>query len=381
METMDTRDLFNKLFDRRIENIYPSRQEAIERLSAGTPLRIYFGIDPTGSDVHFGHATAMLFLKKLAELGHKPVLVIGDFTARIGDPTDKKATRAALSKEQVENNMKTYLGQIKKILPLEHCEVRYNSEWLASMNLQDVIGLAGRVTVQQMLVRDMFQRRLKEERPIFIHEFLYPLLQGYDSVALDIDGEVGGNDQTFNMLVGRDLMREMKEKDKLVFSTKLLINSTTGIKMSKTEGEMIALNDSPQEIRRKILDIGDGMIRPMFELCTDVDMKWIEENVSESAIKNDPRKLKEMLSDELVKMYHGLEGVGVSRESIAIGHGEMILVDFILEAGVVHSRSEAKKLIDQKAVMVDDTSVTDWNFVLQSGAKVQVGKGRFFTVG
>lgn len=365
----------------RIENIFPSDKVALERLNSGEKLRIYLGIDPTGTSIHIGHTIPLLFLKQLLEIGHKPVLLIGDFTARIGDPTDKEAARTALTKEQVAENMKTYLQQIGKIIPVKSLEIRYNSEWLENMALKDVIGLASRVTVQQMIAREMFQERLKREKPVFLHEFLYPLMQGYDSVALDIDGEVGGNDQTFNMLVGRDLMQELKGKDKLVFTTRLLVDERTGKKVSKTEGEIIALNDSPQEIRRKALNlsIDDAMIRIIFELCTEKPLDEIDQICQEGKGPEDPQAAREALAAELVRMYHGEGSVSEAHTPISIAGANRTIVEFLVIAGAARSRGEAKGLVEQKAVMVNDEIITDWDYKLPSGARVQVGKGRFYS--
>ena len=195
------------LSSRYIEAVFPSKEKAAKIMGSGKQLVFYLGIDPTGPSIHQGHTIPLLLLKQLAGLGHKVILLIGDFTARIGDPTDKDAARTALSKEEVEQNMKTYVGQAKKILKDVDFEVKYNSKWLDKMSFAEVIKLTSHATVQQMTARDMFQERIKKEKPIFVHEFLYPLMQGYDSVAMEVDGEVGGNDQTFNMLVGRDLQK------------------------------------------------------------------------------------------------------------------------------------------------------------------------------
>ncbi|MBX4211545.1 MAG: tyrosine--tRNA ligase, partial [Candidatus Yanofskybacteria bacterium] len=286
------------VLDRRIENVFPSRDNAVRRLQEET-LEVYLGIDPTSPELHLGHTVPLLFLKNLHELGHKIIILIGDFTARIGDPTGKESARKALSGEEIEANMKTYLKQVHRILPSGSFEVKYNSTWLEPLNFGDLIKLASNVTVQQMIVRDMFQERIKQEKPIYLHEFLYPLAQGYDSVAMKVDGEVGGNDQTFNMLVGRELEKTLLQKEKLVFATKLITNREGGKKMSKSEGEVIALTDEPQEIRRKVLALDDGIIASIFQLCTEKDMDWIREQNS------DPRAFKEALAEELIAMYHG----------------------------------------------------------------------------
>src|SRR3990167_2066107 len=224
-----------EIFGRYAQAVFPSSEKALEVFKSGRRLTFYLGIDPTGPDIHLGHVTNFLVIKKIINLGHKVILLIGDFTARIGDPTGKDTARQPLSKDQVKENMKTYLSQVYKILPKKSLEIKYNSRWLEKMNLEDVINLGSNFTVQQMMARDMFQRRLQEQKPISQNEFVYPLLQGYDSVAMEVDGEIGGNDQTFNMLIGRDLVKKMKNREKFVLATKLLTDNA-GAKMGKTEG-------------------------------------------------------------------------------------------------------------------------------------------------
>lgn len=357
-----------EILDRHTETLYPSRLEVEKRLEEGKKLRIYYGIDPTGPDIHLGHTVQLLFMKKLAGLGHEVILLIGDFTARIGDPTGKDATRKPLTAKDVGSNMKTYLEQVSKILPRGSFRVQYNNSWLSKMTFEDVIKLASRVTVQQMIVRDMFQERIKNEKPISVHEFLYPLMQGYDSVAMKIDGEVGGNDQTFNMLVGRELEKEYLGKDKMVFTTKLLVGSS-GKKMSKSEGEIIALSDNPQEIRRKILMVDDSMIKSLFELCTEKPLDWIEQNKEKS-----PREWKEELADELVRMYHGEKAVGEAHKPRKTSGGLTIISTTVI-AGLAPSNSVAKELVNQGAVEVNGKTVKEWNFGIKKGDIIKVGKG------
>src|SRR3989344_3353064 len=293
-----------ELLERRLENVFPSKEEAVNKLKSGSRLRVYLGIDPTGPNLHLGHTIPILFLKQLLALGHVPVLVIGDFTARIGDPTGKETARKPLTEQEVKDNMKNYLSQVYKILPKGSFEVKYNSSWLSKMSFEDVVKLASHVTVQQMIAREMFQERIKSEKPIGVHEFMYPLMQGYDSVAIKIDGEVGGNDQTFNMLVGRDLEKKLLNKDKLVFASRLLVDAESGRKMSKTEGGLISLSDSAQDIYGKTMKtVPDEMIVTVFELCTEKDWVWIQDKKPD--IKNDPLIFKKELAFELTKMYHG----------------------------------------------------------------------------
>ncbi len=383
-----------KALGRRLEpaGIFPSKDDAVAALRARS-LRVYLGIDPTGPDLHIGHTIPLLFLKQLSLLGHMPVVVIGDFTARIGDPTDKTATRKAQTEEEVKNQMRTYLDQIHTILPKGSYELQYNSTWLSKIMFGDLLNLASYVTVQQMIKRDMFQERIKHEQPIGLHEFLYPLMQGYDSVAMKIDGEVGGNDQTFNMLVGRDLEQKILGKDKLVFATRLLVNSATGNKMSKTEGSLISITDSPADMFGKTMaHIPDEMIQSVFELCTEKDSEWISAHADD--IKKDPYQYKKELGREIVSMYHGEEAAAQAMEAFekVFSQGELpqdmpelsvagqTILDIMAEHNLADSRSEAKRLIEQKAVRVNSVVVTDWGQVVSKGDIIQVGPRKFAKV-
>lgn len=369
---------------RRLENIFPSKEEAAKALGSGKSLHVYVGIDPTSPHLHIGHSVPLLFLKQLAGLGHKPVFLIGDFTALIGDPTDKEAARTALTKKEVEQNMKTYLDQAYRILPKGSFEIKYNSKWLAKMSFQNVIELASHVTVQQMLARDMFQERIKNEKPIYVHEFLYPLMQGYDSVAMEVDGEVGGNDQTFNMLVGRDLIKHFLGKEKLVFATRLLVDPKTGKKMSKTEGGLIALDDSPEDIFQKVWSsIPNTMIKTVFELGTEKDMSWIKQRSEEAEMSGDYKSFNHELAFELVSMYHGEKAAGKARdewrqpEIMKLPEGsEGKILDVLQISGLASSASVGRRLIEENAVSVDGKTIEDVHFKVKKGDILEVGKNR-----
>ncbi|HYU64648.1 MAG TPA: tyrosine--tRNA ligase [Candidatus Paceibacterota bacterium] len=362
------------LLSRYVEKIYPSLEALKETLVSGRKLVFYLGIDPTGPDIHIGHSTNLLWLKKFQELENKVILLIGDFTARVGDP-DKESVRKALSTQEVEQNMKTYLAQAKKILPEKSFEVRYNSQWLAKLTLEEIIKLASHFTVQQMIVRDMFQERLNKEKPIYLHEFFYPLMQGYDSVAMEVDGEIGGDDQTFNMLIGRDLMKDILKKDKFVVTTKLLEDSKTGKKiMNKSEGNVISLNDSPQEIRRKVLSLDDGLVKTVFELCTEKEQDWIDENE-----KGDPRAFKEALAGELVQMYYGQSAVAEAQKPIEVLVVDLPLPQALKVWGIVSTISAGRDLINNGGVQINGES-TDWNYKPKAGDEIKIGKGKFFKV-
>jgi tyrosyl-tRNA synthetase len=381
------------LNSRYIEAVFPSKERVVEILMSGNKLSFYLGIDPTSPSLHLGHSIPLLLLKQLGKLGHKIILLIGDFTAQIGDPTDKEATRKALTANEVKQNMKTYVTQAERILNEVGFEVKYNSKWLAKMNLGDVIELASKVTVQQMIARDMFQERIKNERPIYVHEFLYPLMQGYDSVAMKIDGEVGGNDQTFNMMVGRDLEKALLNKEKLVFTTRLLVDASTGKKISKSEGGMIAVNDSTEDVFGKTMhSILDEMIKTVFELCTEVPQSWIDERDKVRQNGENPKIFKEELAYELVRMYHGEKAAEKAKENFekvfSQGqlpdeiqefkiNGAMTIVNVLQVSGMVVSASEAKRLIDQKAIEVNGKTVSDWGTRVEIGSTIKIGSHRF----
>jgi tyrosyl-tRNA synthetase len=367
-----------RALERRISgggNAFPSLNDAAQRITNESGLLFYFGIDPTGPSVHIGHTIPLLLLADLVRLGHKAILLIGDFTARIGDP-DKAAARTALSEEQVQANMSSYVEQVKRVIPGIEFETRYNSEWLSTLTMEQIMRLTSKATVQQMIARDMFQERLKNERPIYVSEFLYPLLQGYDAVVLRVDGEVGGNDQTFNMLVGRDLERELIGKDKIVLAVRLLVDSATGKKMSKTEGHLIAVDDSPQEIRRKVLALDDSMTQTVFELCTDKPIDWIRERVG------DPRAFKEALAEELIRMYQGEKAVSQAKEKETLELDGLPLDKGLVVTGAASSVTGAHNFIDGGGVELNGGKVEtkNWKQPLKSGDEIKIGKGRFIKV-
>jgi len=274
--------------------------------------------------------------------------------------------------------MATYIQQAHKILPKGSFEVKYNSQWLRDLSFKDIIKLSSYFTVQQIISRDMFQKRLKEDKPIGLHEFLYPLAQGYDSVAMEVDGEVGGNDQTFNMLVGRDLSKTILHKDKIVITTKLLEDPASGKKiMSKSEGRYISLNDEPREVRRKILALEDQMTKVIFELCTEEDQGLIVENYS----KLTPREFKELLADRLIEMYYpGENKVKEAHQPKEINEAELLGADLggaIKIFGFTSSVSAAKNLVIGGAVEVNDEVEKNWKYKPKKGDRIRVGKGKF----
>lgn len=363
----------NELFSRGIQNIYPNKEFLESRIKKGEKLTIYLGIDPTGPTLHLGHAIPIKKLAEFQKLGHKIILLMGDFTAMIGDPSDKNATRKQLTRKEVLYNLKNYKEQASKLISFKGknaAQFKFNSKWLGKMNFEDVLSLASKMTVQQMLERDMFERRNKEGKPIFIHEFMYPLMQGYDSVAMNVDGEIGGNDQTFNMLCGRNLMKTMKNKEKFVITMKLLEDSD-GKKMGKTENNMVALSDLPEEMYGKIMSWTDGLILPGFELCTNVSVDEIE-NIAMQLIKeNNPRGLKMRLATEIVSIYYGNKKALLAQENWentfskkeipedvleVYASSDDLLVNIFLSTKMISSKNDFRRLVGENAITNLDTN-------------------------
>jgi len=388
----------DELLTRGISNIYPSKEFVESKISKGKKLTIYFGIDPTGPSLHVGHAVGLKKLGEFQKAGHKVILMMGDFTAMIGDPSDKTSIRKQLTHKEVLFNLKNYKKQASKLISFtgkNSAQIKFNSKWLSKMNFAEVLSLASKMTTQQMGERDMFKRREKEGKPIYIHEFMYPLMQGYDSVAMDVDGEIGGNDQTFNMLCGRDLMKKIKGKEKFVITMKLL-EDNSGKKMGKTEGNMIALSESAEEMYGKIMSWTDGLIIPGFELCTYVEMFEIENIVKKMAQGVNPKDLKTRLAREIVSIYHGDKKAveaeknwekvfsknEIPKNALEIKvSDDILLVDILLKEKFISSKTDFRRLIDSGAI----TNLSKKEKVVSSDEKVKdgvykIGKKRFIKI-
>jgi len=397
------KNLIKEALERSVDVIYPSRQELERALIAGKKLRIYLGVDPTGPHLHFGHATNFLMLKRFQELGHEIILLIGDFTARIGDPTDKLAPRQPLSEEQIAENFKTFKNQVSKIIKFDgpnKAQVKFNSKWLGKMSFADVIKLSQHVTVQQMSQRDMFQERIKADKPISLNEFLYPLMQGYDSVAMDVDMEIGGTDQTFNMLMGRDLQKIYNNKEKFVITTKLLVNPKTNKKlMNKSEGGMINLDDVPNDIFGKIMAIDDVAMFALAEYSTEMPMEEVEMLKKKvGADKMSPRDAKLKVAFAAVEMLYGKKeaekaeeefvrvisekGIPKQIPSLTLNPKPLTLVELLVKAKLAASKSEARRLVEQGGVKIDNEKQDDPNKVISLKKEIllQVGKRKFLKI-
>jgi len=387
-----------EVLTRGVENIYPNKASLEKVLKSGKKLRLYNGIDPTGPTLHLGHLVQIMKLKQFQDLGHEVIVLIGDFTAQIGDPTDKFAVRKQLTHKQVIENCKWYKDQIGKILDLKKVKFKYNSEWLGKLSFADTIKLSSNFTAQQTLSRGMFKKRIQEGRDLYLHELLYPMMQAYDSVYMDVDLEIGGNDQMFNMLAGRTLMKKMKNKEKFVLTTRLLSDSS-GDKMGKTEGNMVALNEKPNQMFGQIMSWSDSLIVSGLELCTNVSMKEINQIKKDiKTNKLNPRDAKAKLACEIVSIYYGnkkaqesekeFENIFKNKEKpvniptyIAKGDKWQI-IDLLVETKLAPSKSEAKRLIEQGGVKIDNQKIKDWEEKIKIKDKmiIQVGKRKFIEI-
>jgi len=388
------------LINRGVAEIVPE-PELINKLKRSIkdnkPLRIKLGLDPTAPDIHLGHTVVLNKLRQFQDLGHEVHLIIGDFTGRIGDPSGKSETRKQLTEEQVMANAATYQEQIFKVLDKEKTVVYFNSEWLMKLNLVDVLGLAGKYTVARMLERDDFSKRYQEGLPIGIHEFMYPLMQGYDSVVLKADVELGGTDQKFNLLVGRNLQKEYGMEPQIALMMPIL-EGTDGVqKMSKSLGNYIGINEEPYEMFGKTMSITDDLICRYFELVTRVNMqeiKTMQDNMANGSLN--PRDAKIRLAKEIITIYHGSEAARQAEEKfklvfsqgnipddideIIVEENEIWLPRFLHENNMVSSTSDGRRMLEQGAVKVNGVKQVEENLQVEDGQVVQVGKRKFIKI-
>jgi len=373
--------------------------ELLEKLKesflTGKPLRIKAGFDPTAPDLHLGHTVLLNKMRQFQELGHEVIFLIGDFTGMIGDPTGKSETRKALTKEQVLKNAETYKDQVFKILDSKKTIVDFNSRWLEPLTAKDMIFLAAKYTVARMLERDDFAKRYESGKPIGIHEFMYPLLQGYDSVALKADVELGGTDQKFNLLVGRELQREYGQRPQTVITMPLLEGLDGVNKMSKSLGNYVGITEPPQEIFGKLMSISDELMLRYYELLSELsleDFEKLKEDIKTG--KKHPFEAKKELAMEIVKRFYNYDEAKKAREEferVFSRHEipenipeyevkeEKSLVDILFDTSIVASKSEAKRLIQQKAIEINGEKILDINFKVMPGKEctVKVGKRKF----
>lgn len=380
-----------------IINVEELEQKLIKSQTENRPLVVKLGLDPSAPDIHLGHAVVLRKIKQLQDLGHKAVIIIGDFTGMIGDPTGKSKARKQLTKEQVIENAKTYEKQIFKVLDREKTEVRFNSEWLGKLNFRDVIELASKLTVARMLEREDFKNRFNNQISIGIHEFFYPLMQAYDSIELKADIELGGTDQRFNILMGRTMQKEYNQESQIAMFMPILEGIDGKEKMSKSLGNYIGINESAEEIYTKVMQIPDELIIKYFELATDIHPDEIDKIKAMLETNEDnPRDVKMRLAKEIVILYHGDKAASAAEAhfksvfqnneipedipSVDIVKGENI-IDIIIKSKLAPSKSEAKRLMLQGGIKVNGEKVSDFeNTPLKNEDIIQVGKRKFVKV-
>lgn len=386
-----------ELLTRSVAEVLPSKNALKEALHSGRRLRIYIGTDATGTSLHLGHATNYMILEKFRRLGHEVIFLVGDFTARIGDPTDKSDTaRKQLTREHVVQNVQTWIDQVRPVIDVDNAEnpvrVLYNHEWLSALTFEDVVNIASNFTVQQMIERDMFQERMQSGKPLYLHELFYPLMQGYDSVAMEVDIEMCGMDQKFNALAGRTLLKKLKDKEKYVFITTLLEHPVTGEKMmSKSQGTGVFLDFDAEKMYGALMAQADENMQQLFVDCT-----WLAlDDIKQILATQHPRDAKMRLALEITRLFHGDAAARAAQEQfvkviqqkqtpdsvreVRIPQPNISLVELLVTVGLATSKGEARRLITQKAIKVDGAVITEERDITLSsqGVLLQRGPRRF----
>ena len=380
-----------EVLTRGVEQVLPNK-DGLKKLIQSKKIRLYLGVDPTAPKLHLGHTVTLRKLQEFADLGHEAILVIGTGTVLAGDPSLRLKARPLISEKEVKKNIQTWKKQAGKILNFSKVKIKYNGDWLLKLKLKDIIKIASRISAVKLFQREMFQRRIKMGQTVWTHETLYPLLQGYDSVFLNIDLEIGGTDQTFNMLIGRELMEKMKNKEKFVLTCPMILG-IDGRPMSKTSGNCIWIEDSPNQMFGKVMSIPDDLIFDYFKLLTRVPLTEIEK-----IKKTNPREAKVALAQEIVRIYHGEKAAQTAKKefervfkekklpsripAIKIKEERLNILELLVKTKLVSSKSEAKRLILQKGVKIDGKIEENWHGIVQikKGMIVQVGKRKFLKV-
>lgn len=372
--------------------------DLIKKLQKGIPLRIKLGMDPTAPDLHLGHAVVLSKMKQLQDLGHDVIFLIGDFTARIGDPTGKSKTRPPLTEEDIERNTRTYFDQVTKILDPKKLTIVYNSEWLNALNIKDMVKLCAKVTLARLIEREDFAKRMDAQQPISFHELLYPLFQGYDSVALKADIELGGTDQTFNLLMGRYLQEHFNQEPQVIITTPLLEGLDGGPKMSKSLGNAIGLAEPAEQVYGKLMSISDDLMWHYMNVLlykTEQEIAALKKQIAESAIH--PMDVKKRTAHAIVARFWSSKEADAGQAhfealfqkkdyshaiEVALDHKEIWIVDLLKELKAIASSSEAKRLIETKSVHVDDAAITDFKALIKpsTGMIIKVGKHRIYKI-
>lgn len=377
-----------ELLERGVANIIPNKNVLLGKLRAGKKLNIYFGIDPTSTKIHLGHAVPLRKLQKFAQNGHRVTFLIGDFTALIGDTSDKDSERPALTIKEIEENFKTYKKQAEKILDFSKIKIEYNSKWLKKLNFEDILKLTQHFSTGDFIGRELIRKRLSDNKRVGLHELLYPVMQGYDSFMLDTDLQIGGTDQTFNMQAGRTLIKDLKNKESFVLTTPIL-EGTDGRKMSKSWGNTIWLDDNANDMYAKIMAVPDEFLLTYFLLSTNLEISKIKKYEDRLKKKENPINIKKELAFEIVKELHSEKDAQNSQKEFEKTvqkketPQELEIIEyeknFTIFDALEGSNSEKKRLIEQGGVQLNDKKITDPNQKLESGI-LRIGKRRFIKV-
>lgn len=389
----------DEVLSRAVEQILPSKDE-LEKLMQDKKIRLYLGIDPTGKRLHLGHTVALRKLQQFANLGHEAILLIGTGTVLVGDPSQRATGRARITEKEIQENIKTWKEQAGKIIDFSKVQIRQNGDWITKLNIKDVIELGSHIAAVQLFKRDMFEERIKRGDTVLYYETLYPILQGYDSVVMDVDLEIGGTDQTFNMLIGRELQQKINNREKFVLAVPMILG-LNGKTMSKTSRNCVWLDDPYQEMFGKIMSMHDEQIFDYMTLLTDIPISEIQ-SIEKSVQSNEMTIMdaKKRLAWEIVKMYHGEERANKAQKEfesvfqkrraslptnvpvVNVKPGEVDLVMVIVDNGLAKSKGEAKRLIEQKALKANGKVITDPTLEIKTGEEtiLKVGKYRFVKI-
>ena len=383
----------DKVLTKRVEQVLPNKTD-LKRLMQKRKIRVYLGVDPTGRRLHLGHVIPLRKLQEFADLGHEAILVVGTGTVLAGDPSQRDSSRPKILEKETKENIKNWKKQVGNILDFSKVKIKYNGDWLLKLGLKEIINIASNISAARLFQRDMFQKRLEAGNVVWMHEVLYPILQGYDSVFMDVDLEIGGSDQVFNMLVGRELQQKMKKKEKFVLTCPMILG-TDGKTMSKSSGNCIWIDDSPKEKFGKVMSISDKLIIPYLEVLTDLTSEKIKQYKDGLASgKLNPKDVKKELAFEIVKIYNSLVEAKKAQEEFekvfeekklpskiqefAIS-GRINILDLLVKTKLTSSKSEAKRLVVQKGVRINEKIWDDWKTEvdIKKGMVINVGKRKF----
>lgn len=386
-----------EILTQKVEKILPDK-EKLKKLMGKRRIRLYLGVDPTGKKLHLGHTIVFRKLQEFADLGHEALLVVGTGTVLAGDPSQRKEVRPRISAREIKSNIQTWKNQIKKILDFSKVKIKYNGDWLLKLGLKQIINIASNISAVKLFQRDTFQERIKKGGVVWMHETFYPLLQGYDSVAKDVDLEIGGSDQIFNMLIGRELQKKMRNKEKFVLTCPMLFG-IDGRPMSKSSGNCVWIEDSADQMFGKIMSIPDNLIVSYFELLTDIPSKTINRYKKTLRLKKiNPGCLKKELALEIVKTYHSQKAAENAKKEfekvfeekelpskmpeIKLKEKILNILDLLVKTKMVNSKSEAKRLILQKGVKIKEEAKNDWreSVKIEKGTVIQIGKRKFIKI-